>query len=134
MGMIVRTVAKTVELAIVEISDSHKVSLKQTEGAFMTSSTTVEYSPDEAEQLALELMEAASGLRVMLALDAKVAEKATAHHAVVVAYSAHPSDPHLSLKIECPECIAEWGWCVDRTGAADRLAALALEHNKQVIF
>lgn len=51
----------------------------------------------------------------------------SAHNAKVVAYSAHPEDTRLTLKIECGD--HEWGWTRDAPGAFDKLAELAARHN-----
>lgn len=50
------------------------------------------------------------------------------HNAQVVAYSAHPEDMRLTVKIECGD--HEWGWATDGPGVYDRLAAMAREHNE----
>lgn len=47
----------------------------------------------------------------------------------VLAYTAHPEDTHLSLRIECPRCETEWGWARDTRESHDRLTALAADHN-----
>lgn len=49
--------------------------------------------------------------------------------ATVVAYSAHPEDTHLTIKVACSTCGSEWGWRMDTPAGNDRLEQLADSHN-----
>lgn len=53
------------------------------------------------------------------------------HHAHVFAFSAHPQDERLTLRVECHGCPGEvLGEGVDSRAELDRLQALAAEHNR----
>ena len=47
----------------------------------------------------------------------------------IVAYSAHPEDERLSIKVECLKCGIEFGWSMDLPAANERLKGLADRHN-----
>lgn len=51
--------------------------------------------------------------------------------AMVIPYSAHPEDEQLSLKIECLDCLSEWGWAFDEAGVYTMLRKIADEHNEE---